>query len=357
MRCDNCGNYDIGASDIYCPHCGARLYRAPFNQQNQGAMGTSRPQAGYGQQGTASRAYNDYGANGNNGRSSGNGSSTAIIELAIIAALAIVGGALYMGLYHQNEEDLWAQCEQTHEIADYKKYIEEYPDGEHYAEAKQKYTLLINEKLMWEQVQASNDERQLRQFINNHRQSKYLDKARELLDDVMWNNIVEKSTKQDVERYMREFPNGKHIADARRKIEEFRQSELTIEEQEQVRNLVQQFLSGLEQWSVVQMLMSCNSDMTNFMGTQPATHDDVREYYDAFDESDIDSIAFSALNLNVKKSFSDDHQPQYGVSFSVTRRFWRNGNDMPTTSLMQGTALVDHFFRFEEFTMDKVADN
>ena len=105
------------------------------------------------------------------------------------------------------------------------------------------------------------------------------------------------------------------------------------------------------------MLMSCNSEMTNFMGTQPATHDDVREYYDAFDESDIDSIAFSALNLNVKKSFGDDHQPQYGVSFSVTRRFWRGSSTMPTTSLMQGTALVDHFFRFEEFTMDKVADN
>ena len=361
MRCNNCGNYDIGANDIYCPHCGARLYRSANNRRGPVS---EEAYAGNGQRYMPYRSYGNnqnegnYGSQGNGGRDGNNSSKSAIIiTVAIILALAIVGGALYMGLAHQDEEELWAQCEQTNEIADYKKYIEEYPDGQHYDEAKKKYTLLINEKSMWEQVQASNDEYQIRQFINNHRQSKYLAKAKELLDDVMWNNVIEKNTKQDVERYMREYPNGKHIADARRKIEEYRLSELTIDEQEQVRNLVQQFLSGLEQWSVVQMLTTCNSYMTNFMGTEPATHDDVREYYDAFEESDIDSIAFSALNLNVKKSFSEEHQPQFSVSFTVTRRFWRDGNDVPTTSLMQGSALIDSFFRFEEFTMDKVVDN
>ncbi len=355
MRCNNCGNSDISASDSFCPRCGARLYRANYNQHEMAQGGASASGAPYGQGGTPNRAYGNY-SNGDR-QDNSSSKSTIIILVAIILALAIIGGTLYMGLAHQDEEELWAQCEKTHEIADYKKYIDEYPDGQHYNEARHKYTLLINEKTMWEQVQSSNDELQIRRFIDNHRQSKYLAKAKELLDDVMWNNVLEKNTIQDVERYMREFPNGRHISDARRKIEEFRQSELTVEESNQVQLLVQNFLSGLEQWNAVQMLTTCNSEMSNFMGTKPATHNDVREYYDAFEESSIDSISFSGLNMNVIKRFDDNHQPQYSVTFTVTRRYWRGTDGVPTTSVMQGTALVDRFFRFDEFTMDKVTDN
>jgi hypothetical protein len=286
-----------------------------------------------------------------------NNNSWIIITVALIVAFAIVGGALYMGMSHQDEEAMWAECEHSHALADYKKYIDAYPDGEHSADARRMYNLLINEKTMWEQVQSSNDEFQLRSFITSHPDSKYLAKAREMLDDVVWNNAIVSNTKSEIERYIREFPSGKHIGEARSRFEEFRRAELTVEERDRVKALIQQFLSGLEQWSLPSMTMSCNTSMSNFMGKHSATHEDVREFFNAYRESGIDSIAFSSLAVDVNKSLGVDRQPRYSASFTVTRRFWRGQGDVPTTAMMRGNALVDSYFRFNEFNFDKVSDN
>lgn len=338
MRCNNCGFNNLGPDDTYCPKCGARVYSPNRSLDNRPSGNTSS-----GFPGDAPRPKS-----GNNG--------WMIITLAVIVALAIIGGALYMGLSHQDEETMWAQCEQSHELSDYKKYIDAYPEGEHSAEARHMYTLLINEKTMWEQVQSSNDEFQLRSFINSHPNSKYLGKAREMLDDAVWNNAVEKNTRQDFERYMREFPSGKHIGEARSRFEEFRRAELTVDERDQVKALVQQFLSGLEQWSLASMTMSCNTSMTNFMGKHSATHNDVREFFNAYRDAGIDSISFSSLAVDVAKSLDSNRLPRYSANFTVTRRFWR-GQDMPNTSMMRGNAVVDNYFKFDEFSLDKVADN
>ena len=356
MRCNNCGNEIIGPNDTYCPRCGSKLWREPHIENHSSPAHVDGTQQQGIRQDYQSPSYHSQGYR-DNGTKKGN-NSWLIIAVAVVLALAIVGGALYMGISHQDEESLWAQCEQTHEISDYKKYIDTYPNGEHSDEAKKMYTLLINEKTMWEQVQASNDEFQLRSFINNHPKSKFLDEAKGILDDVVWNNAIEKNTKMAFDAYMREFPSGKHIAEARSRYEEFRMAELTIDERDQVKNLVQQFLTGLEQWSVVEMMSTCNTSMTNFMGKHNANHSDVRDYFSAFEESDIDSIAFSSLAVDVRKSLDADKLPRYNVDFTVTRRFWRSSDvTSATTSLMRGTAIVDHYFRFDEFSMDKVADH
>ncbi len=349
MRCNNCGNDNISSSDAYCPHCGAMLYR-PQGDSFTRERGTSPEQPGH------IRSQSQYSQRGNNNGAKKKNNSWIIITAAVIMALAVVGGALYMGISHQDEETLWAQCEQSHEIADYQHYLDAYPDGEHSEQAKKMYTMLINEKTMWEQVLASNDEFQLRTFINNHPNSKFLDQARGTLDDVVWNNAIEKDSKAAIDAYMREFPSGKHIAEARSRFEEFRRAELTVDERDQVKNLIQQFLTGMEQWNVVDMMMVCNTSMTNFMGKHNAGHTDVHDYFNAYQESDIDSIAFSSLAVDVKKSLDSSKLPRYSASFTVTRRFRRTSTEGVTTSLMRGTAVVDSYFRFDEFTMDKVAD-
>ena len=326
MKCPNCGYENVAYTDVYCPRCGARQLMPTNNQHHN---------------------INHHQEKSNN--------SWIIITLAVVIALAIVGGALYLGLSHQDEESMWEKCEQSQEIADYKKYIDTYPNGEHFDEAKHMYNLLIGEKTMWEQVQSSNDENQIRTFITNHPNSKYLKDARDKLDDVMWNNVIVRNTKQDVERYMREFPSGKHIGDARNRYEEFRLSELTLEERDQVKALVGRFLSGLEQWSLADMLSTCNFEMSDFMGKHSAGHEDVREYFNAYRDSGVDSISFTSLAVDVRKNLDANHQPQYRVDFTTTRQYWRG--EGVNTSLMRGKALVDSYFRFDELSMDKVSDS
>lgn len=360
MRCNNCGYYSNDSLDVsYCPRCGARLYsqgggdgRAMSRPDVNQGSGSYNPADGYGP--SHDGYYSSPGHSSTGGKRGNN--SWVIIVLAVIIALAVVGAALYFGLAHQDEESMWAQCELTHEINDYKNYLDAYPNGEHSAEAQKMYTLLINEKTMWEQVQASNDEYQLRSFINNHPHSKFLPTAREMLDDVVWNNAIAGNTRQAFEAYVREFPGGRHIAEARSHLEEFRLAELTLDERDRVKATVQQFLVGLEQWDLSTMLSTCNIDMINFMGKHSASHADVREFFTSYQESGIDSISFSSLAVDVKKSLDVNHQAQYSANFTVTRRYWREGEGV-TTSLMRGNAVVDAYFRFDELSLEKLQDN
>lgn len=338
MKCNNCGN-TVYPGDVYCDVCGARL--KPQNPQFERTNGY---------QGQGQIQNNSY----HQQRQPQKNNSKWIIVAAIVAALAVIGGTIYMGFNHQDEESMWARCKETMELSDVKAYIDEYPGGEHITEAKNLYSKLIDEKTAWESAMSSNDEDHLRSFINNHPSSKYVAKARDMLDDVMWNKALERNDKDSFRRYINEFPNGKHIGEARSKFEDLRQSELTIEERDNVKRTIQQFLTGMEQWDMASMMATCNTQMENFMGKRPAGLNDVRDYLNAFRESDIDSIGFSSLAVDVSKSLNDDHQPQFSATFTVTRNFRRQNTENGTTARMRGTAVIDRFFRFKEFTLDKM---
>ena len=126
MRCNNCGK-PLSPGDTYCSYCGAKVYY--HNSATEHNTMSPRQDSSYG----GPDNYHDDYRTGSHRDDDGNGKSWLIIAVAVIAALAIVGGALYLGMSHQDEESLWAQCEQSKELADYKKYMDEYPDGAHYA--------------------------------------------------------------------------------------------------------------------------------------------------------------------------------------------------------------------------------
>ena len=335
MNCKNCGN-EIRPGDVFCEVCGTKVSTG-INEHPAAAENVItdnyRP--------IAKKKKNN---------------SAIIITCAVLVALALIGGALYMGFSHQDEESLWSLCQERKEITDVKQYLDDYPNGEHFAEAKNLYDMLIAEKTAWEQVVANDDEDALHAFINNHPTSKYLAQAREMLDDVTWNNTVDKNTKEGYQRYISEFPNGKHVGEARSRFGELQRAELTLEERERVKQTIQQFLTGMEQWDAYQMMTVCNTEMDNFMGKPNAKHNDVREYLNAYRESDIDSIGFSSLAVDVKKTINDNNESSFNAHFTVTRQFKRQNAENGTVALMKGDAVVDCFFRFKSFTLDKITD-
>lgn len=340
MKCLNCGN-EVKPCDTFCATCGARIV-----QDNQ-------PDADSVQQSSHS-SFRESSREPKRTKKKNNG--PIIIVIALLVACSLVGGALYMGLSHQDEESLWTLCQESKDINDVKQYIDEYPDGEHINQAKSLYNMLIGEKTSWEQAMASGDEDALRSFINNHPSSKYLSQAREMLDDAVWNNALEKNTKDSFQRYLSEFTNGRHVGEARSHFNELQRAELTLDERNRVNQSISQFLNGLSQWDVVAMMTVCNTEMDDFMGKHPASHSDVREYLNAYRESDIDSIGFSSLAVDVKKELLDGGEPQFSASFTVTRNFRRENAQNGTVALMRGHALVDNYFRFKSFTMDKISE-
>ncbi len=340
MNCPNCGT-QVNATDSYCSFCGARVQHELQAQQHQS------PASGY-------ENRRREAANREDDTSKKNVKALLFSILGIVVAI-ILATLIFNYINDKNEESLWEQCESKHQIGELKEYIEKYPDGEHYEEAQALLNKLVRDKEAWDQARVSNDEDHLRAYIRNHPDSEHIDEAHNVLDDVVWNNAVAKNSKEAYDQYLRDFPDGKHAAEARSRFDERRRAELTTAESDNVRSTVMNFLLGLEEWNENLMLTTCNAEMTNFMGKSHATLSDVMEYYNAFRESDIDSIGFSATNVEVKKVIRSDRRAEYNVSFTTLRRMRRDNSDGEIVAPMKGRAVLDDSFRFNELTMDKVS--
>lgn len=339
MNCPNCGT-QVGANDTYCSFCGARVYHQPaVSRQNQNPVASQSRAQG------ANLSKKDDGSNKNL-------RALLLSILGIMIAIALATG-IFKYINDRNEEQLWEVCESKKQISDLRTYIEKYPDGEHYEEAKDMLDRLVRDKDNWEQARVSNDEDHLRSYIRNHPDSEHLDEARRLLDDVVWSKTIAINTKESYEQYIKEFPDGIHLADARSNFNEKLLAELTPGERDNVISTIQNFLLGLEEWDENLMLITCNAQMSNFMGKPQATLNDVREYYNAYRESDIDSIGFSALNVDVKKMIRNDKRAEYKVGFTATRLMRREGIENEIVATIKGQGVVDDSYRFNELTMDK----
>ncbi len=341
MNCPNCGTR-VGATDTYCSYCGARVYH---HQEDSHPPKAPAPDWS---------PLRDTGNSKNDEDSSKKNLRALVVSIvSILAAIALAAG-IFTYINHRNEESLWEECVSRKRIDDLRTYIEKYPDGEHYNEAKKMFDDLVRDKEDWDQARVSNDEDHLRSYIRNHPGSEHLDEARKILDDLVWNKAVTANGKDAYEQYVKEFPDGRHIADAREHLDEKRRAELTDSERDNVRSTVHNFLLALEEWDVNLMLSTCNTQLSSFMGKPQASLDDVKEYFDAYRESDIDSIGFSELNIDVKKVIRDDKRAEYKVVFTTTRRMRREDADEELVASMKGQALLDDRYRFNELTMDKV---
>ncbi len=341
MNCPNCGT-PANATDTYCSFCGAQINHQP--------VVTPTPQE-TNLNPIPNVKYNPTPRNRDN-RTKNNIRALVLSILGIIIAIAIATG-IFSYINHNNEMALWEECCAKKQIDDLRTYMEKYPDGKHYDEAKEMLDKLVRDKEAWDQARVSNDEEHLRDFIRNHPGSEHIDDARQILDDIVWNKALNINTKDAFNQYIKEFPDGTHIADAHNHFDEKLRAELTDSERDNVSGTIQNFLLGLENWNVDLLLSTCNSEMSNFMGKLHPTLNDVRDYYDAFRESDIDSIGFTAPSVIVNKVIRNDKTTEYKVTFTTTRRMRREGVDEELVAVMKGQALLDDFFRFKELTMDK----
>jgi len=345
MICPNCGN-PVNATDTYCSFCGARLHRQ--------VEAAHKPSSQFSSQSHIRNPRN----NASNDKSINSKKNLRALLLSILGIILAIVVATFIFKYinHRNEEALWTEAVENKQINSFRTYLEKYPSGEHSDEAREILNKLISEKETWENASTSGNEDLLRAYIRNNPTSTHLEEARELLDDAVWTRVSSCKTKEAYQQYIDEFPNGKHVAEARNLLEDIEEKEravLTTAEYDNVKSTVSNFLMGLELWDSNLIISTCNSEMTDFMGKRPATISDVRDYYDAFAESDIDSIGFSSLNVDVKKNINSEKRAEYKVTFSTTRKILRRDHDAAAVENMRGQAIVDDRFHFNELTIGK----
>ena len=338
--CDNCG-CQLQPDDRFCPKCGSPV---PNAQQADNTPGhhpqqPAQPQQLYQQPQQQLQP-----------KSSVNWKLVAIVAAVVIAA----GGACYYMISKSNgEQAQWEVCEESTDVADFEKYISDYPDGAHIADVKTLYAKLKADNELWEKTVNATDAATFRTYISSFPSGVHLDEAKQKLDDIVWNDAFSSNSAEQYLAYMQEFPTGKHYQDAQNAYNKIQATVMTAQDQENVRSTVEQFFAGLETFDAQAMQNACTQPVT-FMGKRSSLND-LRQYVDAYRNSDIQAIDFSGLNLQATKQADAQGKIQYRATFTVDRLFQREDVEKGTLSTLKGTAVLNQDYRITSITFDKAA--
>ena len=275
---------------------------------------------------------------------------------AVVAAVIVAAGVCcYFVMQSHGEQQMWEQCENSTDTADFEKYIEAYPDGDHIAEVKAMCAKLKADGEAWNSALNSGDAASLRSYLSAFPSGVHAAEARQRLDDAVWNEAQTSNSSEGYLAYMQEFPSGNHYQDAVNAYNKIQSTVMTDADQDNVRASIEQFLAGIEAFDSQMMLSACAPRLVNFMGKR-ATAKDVADYIAAYRNSDISAISFSGLSVQTQKSADQGGAITYKVAFTVDRRFEREQVEKGTLASMRGTAVLNSDYKITAITMTKTAE-
>lgn len=122
---------------------------------------------------------------------------------------------IIQNILRSDDDALWKNVQQENCIESYQRYITQYPDGFHKDEALAELQNL--EEKEWQSVQSNLTEMSLTQYLQRFPNGMHAVECHQLLDDLPWLNAKQSNTIRDYQDYMLQYP-GKHDAEARQAI-------------------------------------------------------------------------------------------------------------------------------------------
>jgi outer membrane protein assembly factor BamD (BamD/ComL family) len=115
----------------------------------------------------------------------------------------------------------WKEAESQSTVMSYKKYISEFPNGARKATALDRIREIEVIEPAWNNTVRANTPSAYRDFLNGYSSSSYGSRAREklsILKSEYWSRATSQKSISQYQRYLDNFPNGEHIADAEKAI-------------------------------------------------------------------------------------------------------------------------------------------
>lgn len=335
LICTKCGS-QLNDDDRFCPKCGTPVAPQPqAPEQSHWAPAQPVQPAPDAQQPKKT--------------------NVKLIAAVVAAVIVVAGVCCYFVVQSHGEQQMWEQCENSTDTADFEKYIDAYPDGDHIAEVKAMYAKLKADGEAWNGALNSGDAASLRSYLSAFPNGVHAAEARQRLDDAVWNEAQSSNSSEAYLAYMQEFPSGSHYQDAVNAYNKIQSTVMTDADQDNVRASIEQFLAGIEAFDSQMMLSACAPRLVNFMGKR-ATAKDVADYIAAYRNSDISAISFSGLSVQTQKSADQSGAITYKAVFTVDRRFEREQVEKGTLASMRGTAVLNSDYKITAITMNKTAE-
>lgn len=124
-----------------------------------------------------------------------------------------------LSFYSCSSDKAWEEAKSQNSSSSVEQFIVENPQSKHIDSAK-----VLFEELKWYEVKASESYFEYKEYISNYPESKYSAEAFSMLEEILWNEAKKSyypNTKFYSE-YVNNFPNGKYIEQAKSNLEQIK---------------------------------------------------------------------------------------------------------------------------------------
>ena len=146
------------------------------------------------------------------------------ILLTSLVALFLLGVVFWQAVQNsgsnegnESAEQAWQKAQQSGKLADYRRYVNTYSNGNHIAEAKQN----IKDEKAWKIAKNSGKLSDYKEYVNTYPSGNHVTEAKKYIKDEKAWEIAQNSGKlADYREYVNTYPNGNHIAEAKQNIQD-----------------------------------------------------------------------------------------------------------------------------------------
>jgi len=281
-----------------------------------------------------------------------------IVTLCLLLALAVGGGGTYAYLKYQAgneaEERAYHDLELSYASSDYRAFLEHYPASPHAADVEERMRRLQIMERDWTYIERSNRKNDFVAFKNKYQNPLYDRLCDHKIDSLDWVMARLEESPEAYLRYMEQHPDGQYYTEAVAACKEIEDQEITPEEEDEVRVLLNDFFSAFGRNASEELREYVAPRMKRFLNSKNVTSDEViRIIRNMFNEH-IRSCTFQSASTSVEKETDEvSHTPLFKVNGTVTQDIDRD-NEGKRHGTYRFSAEVDKNYRLSSLVLTEM---
>lgn len=276
--------------------------------------------------------------------------------IAILVLLAMAMGAVFYYFYQKDQEaEAYAILQNNENVKDYESYLQEYPEGAHAPEVKQRLEQLQTMYAEWTRLQQSPYVSDFERFKQSYPQSLLVKQCDLKIDSLDWVLAQKVNTSTAYSTYMSKHPDGRYLSEAVAAQSMAANTEVSIGEKEQIARILDEFYTAFGANEAEEICSYIAPVMTQFLSKKNATKADVVALVNRTYSDHIQRCRFVLGNdLIISKNSISGSGTTYTVKFSVDQHITRD-NDGKTFGSYTAQALLNESFQLTSLQMHEVS--
>lgn len=201
-------------------------------------------------------------------------SRTAIYFVVSLVVLLLLGGGAFLLWHENNKEDesiAYNILENNDNPQDYKDFLEKYPQSPHAPEVQGRLKQLEAMLQQWGRIALSENANDFVQFKMRFSNARYAYLCDIKIDSLDFIAAQRAGTEEAFLHYLAVHPDGRYASEASIAQGNLRNQEVTLEEQEQVINIINDFFHGFETQDETLICSNISATMASFLSQKEAT--------------------------------------------------------------------------------------